>query len=180
MKRMILIVLLLSGCSAVTNLDEIVQKEIPAITNAVPVVVGKTDSPSTNVWKVGVIHTSNESVRNWAETGGVLEVKFVGNKMHYTVTNPKGWQAGDTEGCIWVWMYRDGKWHAGPCDYFRTMEKGVKESSSLCVPDGDKRLYVPVEGELIGIQFTGKCRKGQDMKPQIKTDNIAWVKFTVK
>jgi hypothetical protein len=70
-------------------------------------------------------------------------------------------------------MFRDNEWHCGPCDALRPMPS-VKESSCICVPDGDNQLYVPEANEKIGIVITGFCRYSQVMRPAQRS-SIAWL-----
>ncbi len=128
-------------------------------TNAPPVA---TD----DIFAACVIHGAPESVRAWPIVSQAT-AKWRGGDLQVDLDDWSKWPAPDgTIGNIWCFLYRDGKWHGGPCDGFRPPNRNFRSKSCFCCPGtGDQRLYEPQSGETVKVMISGPCRKGHGMKP---------------
>ena len=119
------------------------------------------------------IYTAPGIVTSWPTVSDLI-VEQQGNKLRFDTTKRSCWP--NIDGCcahIHALLLRNGTWHTGPCDALRPMPS-VKEASCICVPDGDKQLYVPENGEKVGIVITGFCRHSKGMHPAQRS-SIAWI-----
>lgn len=106
-----------------------------------------------------------------------LTISWRGGDLYCDLDDWSKWPAPDgTIGNVWVFLFRDGKWHGGPCDGFRPPTRNFRSKRALCVPEGDKQLYVPQSGETIKVMLSGPCRKGKGMKPAQRSSiaEIVW------
>lgn len=137
-------------------------------------------APVNEMFPTSKLHTCPDSVRSWPVVSQ-LTAKRGGGRLYFHMTNPALWKnIGGTCGHIHCLLYRDGEWHGGPCDALRPPNASgdcpVKEDDCACVPDGDKQLYVPKDGEAVRFVITGFCRYGTGMKPAQRTSEavITW------
>jgi hypothetical protein len=149
-----------------------------------PIVV-EPDKPTTGqstdaVFPTSKLHTCPDVVRSWPVVSK-LTARRAGGRLYFNVGNPALWpNVGGTCGHIHCELYRDGAWHAGPCDALRPPNASgdcpVKEDNCACVPNGKKRLYEPKDGEEVRFVISGFCRNGVDMKPAQRTSEavITW------
>jgi len=133
------------------------------------------NNPVTPVdeFSMATMHTTIQSVSQWPIIS-TLTVKDSGSRITLDVddaTRPR-WPR-DVSINIHCLLFRDGKWHAGPCDGVRPLPS-VKDYKCLCIPSGDNRLYEPIKGEKVGVVITTKCRNSQVGAEKFRS-SIAWV-----
>lgn len=129
--------------------------------------------PAQDEFSQSVIHTAPQDITAWPIIS-TLTVTDVDNKIRLNVDDAtrSKWPK-DTSINIHCLLYRNGKWHAGPCDFVHPLPS-VKEYKILCVPDGDHRTYEPEYNEKVGVVLTTKCRHSQVGKDKFRS-SIAWI-----
>lgn len=125
---------------------------------------GPTPNPDPNPTKDefarAKMHTTKQEVADWPIIS-TLTVTNVGNKIRIDVDDAtRAKWPRDTSINIHAVLFRDGQWHAGPCDGVRPLPS-VKDFKCLCVPEGDDRLFVPDKklDKKVGVVITAKCRR---------------------
>jgi hypothetical protein len=136
-------------------------------------VVKPEAQPAQDEFVGAVLHTCPDEVHGWPVVSG-LNVTRSGGDYSFDTDKRELWP--NIDGCcgnIVCLLFRDGTWHAAPCDGFRPFPSR-RSASCFCVCDGDKRTFEPVSGEKVGMMVTGFCRNGNRMKPKQRT-RIAWM-----
>jgi len=130
-------------------------------------------SGSEDEFSKAKMHTCPQEVSKWAIIS-TLSVKYVQNLIRLDVDDATRNQwPRDVSINIHCLLFRNGEWHAGPCDAVKPLPSN-KEYKCLCVPDGDARTYVPKTGEKMGIVITSHCRHGEIGQERFRS-TIAWM-----
>lgn len=146
-------------------------------TNQEPVVIGPGPVPAVlsenalNDLSGYVFYTTKADVAGSPVVSQLKITRLSGSVFSYEISGGTWPNKGGTVGNLMCALYRDGKWRAGPCDAMRPApnSKGYK---SLCVPDGDTRLHVPVNGEKVRVWVQGFCRRSASVEPNQRTSVV--------
>lgn len=133
------------------------------------------DKPASDEWNDMTIHVSPEEVRGWQKVCDITVTQAGGDYIIDTDKRDLWPDIGDRiVGNVWCFLFRNGKWHAGPFDGLRPFPC-KRDAAAFCVPlNTSARFATPERGEKVGVATSGVCRSGEEMRPKQRS-GITWI-----